>query len=72
MDVEAWYSTVHGVAKSRTRLSDLTFIFCSAILLVSSEVSRKIGPYWEQERLKVVSLGAFKALLCGDKRHPWA
>ena len=23
MDGEAWYATVHGVAKSRTRLSDL-------------------------------------------------
>ena len=25
MDREAWQATVHGVAKSRTRLSDLTF-----------------------------------------------
>ena len=47
--------------------------FCSAIPLGSSEVGRKIGPYWEQERLKkVVSLGAFMDLLCGDKRHSWA
>ena len=27
MDGEAWRATVHGVAKSRTRLSDFTFIF---------------------------------------------
>ena len=27
MDGEAWWATVHGVAKSRTRLSDLTFTF---------------------------------------------
>ena len=27
MDREAWQATVHGVAKSRTRLSELTFIF---------------------------------------------
>ena len=26
-DREAWYTAVHGVAKSRTRLSDFTFIF---------------------------------------------
>ena len=24
MDQEAWYATVHGVSKSRTRLSDYT------------------------------------------------
>ena len=27
MDRGAWWATVHGVAKSRTRLSDFTFIF---------------------------------------------
>ena len=27
MDREAWWAAVHGVAKSRTRLSDLTFTF---------------------------------------------
>ena len=27
MDGEAWWAAVHGVAKSRTRLSDFTFIF---------------------------------------------
>ena len=27
MDREAWWATVHGVAKSQTRLSDLTFTF---------------------------------------------
>ena len=27
MDRGAWWATVHGVAKSRTRLSDLTFTF---------------------------------------------
>ena len=27
MDREAWRAAVHGVAKSRTRLSDFTFIF---------------------------------------------
>ena len=27
MDGGAWWASVHGVAKSRTRLSDLTFTF---------------------------------------------
>ena len=27
MDRGAWYAVVHGVAKSRTRLSDFTFAF---------------------------------------------
>ena len=27
MDREAWQATVHGVVKSRTRLSDFTFTF---------------------------------------------
>ena len=27
MDGEVWWATVHGVAKSRTRLSDLPFTF---------------------------------------------
>ena len=28
MDTGAWWPTVHGVAKSRTRLSDFFFSFC--------------------------------------------
>ena len=30
MDRGAWWATVHGVAKSRTRLSDFTFTFFSS------------------------------------------
>ena len=32
MDGGAWLATVHGVAKSRTRLSDFTFTFHSHAL----------------------------------------
>ena len=31
MDGEAWWATVHGVAKSRTRLSDVTFTFTGVL-----------------------------------------
>ena len=31
MDRGAWWATVHGVAKSQTQLSDLTFTFTSTI-----------------------------------------
>ena len=34
MDGEAWWATVHGVAKSWTRLSDFTF-FLSILLKVN-------------------------------------
>ena len=34
MDRGAWWATVHGVAKSRTRLSDFTFTFPSLRLRV--------------------------------------
>ena len=30
MDRGAWWATVHGVAKSRTRLSDFTFTFITS------------------------------------------
>ena len=32
MDGEAWWAAVHGVAKSRTQLSDFTFTFHSHAL----------------------------------------
>ena len=32
MDREAWHAAIHGVAKSRTRLSDFTFTFHSHAL----------------------------------------
>ena len=40
MDRGAWWATVHGIAKSQTRLSDFTFLFpFSAISVVSSAYS---------------------------------
>ena len=42
MDGGAWWATVHGVAKSQTRLSDFTFTFtfmlyCKESLLLKQE-----------------------------------
>ena len=37
MDGGAWWATVHGVEKSRTRLSDFTFTF-TFMLIVSGSV----------------------------------
>ena len=36
MDREAWWATVHGVAKSRTRLRDLTYWEAGASLIVQT------------------------------------
>ena len=35
MDREAWRAVIHGVAKSRTRLSDFTFTFMCQDLVIS-------------------------------------
>ena len=40
MDVGAWWATVHGVAKSQTRLSDFTFTFFS---VYSSKGNNRVG-----------------------------
>ena len=36
MDREAWRAAVHGVVKSRTRLSDYTFTFSLSVIRVIS------------------------------------
>ena len=52
MDGGGWWATVHGVAKSRTRLSDFTFIFHSHALEKemathsSVENPRDRGAWW--------------------------
>ena len=39
MDGGAWWAAVHGVAKSRTRLSDFTFTFMYIIFLTQYEIN---------------------------------
>ena len=36
MDEEAWWATVHGVTKSRTRLSDFTYLLTTRSKMFSS------------------------------------
>ena len=45
MDGGAWWAAVHGVAKSRTRLSDFTFTSSSTILL-RLQLMLKL-PHWK-------------------------
>ena len=41
MDGGAWWATVHGVAKSRTRLSDFTFTFTHVIEIWRAECAEQ-------------------------------
>ena len=43
MDRGAWWATVHGVAKSRTRLSDFTFTFTWLFNLYVEYIMRNAG-----------------------------
>ena len=61
MDGGAWWVTVHGVAKSWTRLSDLTFPFPfhaleKALATHSSTLARKIP--WMEEPSGLQSMGS--------------
>ena len=69
MDGGAWWSTVHGVAKSRTRLSDFTFTFHFHALekemaTHSSVLAWRIPGMWEPGGLP--SMGSHRV------RHDWS
>ena len=51
MDRGAWWATVHGVAKSRTRLSDLTLTLTSYRYLFRSQLSVPSAVYLRVEWL---------------------
>ena len=42
MDGEAWQATVHGVAESRTRLSDFTFTFTLAEIFPVAQMAKNL------------------------------
>ena len=44
MDREAWHAVIHGVAKSRTRLSDWSDLIWSDVHMVASLVSNSLRP----------------------------
>ena len=50
MDRGAWQATVHGVAESRTRLSDFTFTFTLAEIFPVAQMAKK------NEKNKITSL----------------
>ena len=43
MDTEAWHAAIHGVAKSRTRLSDFTFTFTFHFPALEKEMATHSG-----------------------------
>ena len=55
MDREAWRSAIHGVAKSRTRLSDWSALIWSCVLSHFSCVGHQ---YWRQRKC------SYRFLLC--------
>ena len=62
MDREAWRAAVHGVAKSRTRLSDWTELNCSLHFIYKNPLLQFIGPW---TLLTLVCLFTFhQVILC--------
>ena len=63
MDGGAWWTAVHGVEKSRTRLSDFTFTFHfhaleKAMATYSSTLAWKIP--WTEEHGGLLSMGSHR------------
>ena len=55
IDGGAWWATVHGVAKSRTRLSDFTsLLYMCYILLKRRRVCQGSGCAWEQCEVRAI------------------
>ena len=63
MDGGAWWATVHGVAESRTRLSDFTFTFHSNALekeMATHSSVRALRIPWTREPGGLPSLGSHR------------
>ena len=64
MDGGAWWATVHGVAKSRTRLSDFTFTFHCHALEKEMETHSSILAWeipWTEEPGRLQSMGSLES-----------
>ena len=84
MDGGAWYTTVHGVTKSRTRLSDFTFHFAYhycwlcwlffAFVWSFSSCSERGLLFLVVHRLLIAVASLAQALGCSGSRrcHTWA
>ena len=62
MDGGAWWATVHGVAKSRTRLSDFTFTFTFKVQepgWLMSKGKEKMDISTQEERVNLPFLHLF-------------
>ena len=46
MDRGAWWATVHGIAKSRTLLSDFTFVLFYVYLCIHIYIHIFLSHYW--------------------------
>ena len=75
MDGEAWWATAHGVAKSRTRLSDFTFTFIDngkdSRSLVKQVIQTQLSP-WKRTAHKQPKIGTWphrKPLEKGKAAH---
>ena len=56
MDGGAWQATVHGVAKSQTRVRDFTFNYLNMNFLKIEEVHRLIVSYVAWENISDISM----------------
>ena len=57
MDGGAWWATVHGVAKSRTRLSDFTFTFTMFSYSSKLSLKLKLQYFWHFFEVKSQLIG---------------
>ena len=72
MDREAWRAAIHGVAKSRTRLSDWTELKWTELILqlfLTCCVSlSRLKTFWEQ-RVLAILLWVWHSLVLGCNKH---
>ena len=70
MDGGAWWATVHGVAESRTQLSDFTFNFLFLKMLDSSEVKEQRVCKWPDRTWLSVSNHERETTVAWDSQAP--